>query len=972
VRALLLAIAMMIVAGLIPGGPLVLLPELDPYADTLPPPPVAPADRQGSARVTVRTMEGAPLAGAVVRAVFVKDGKAYLAARVYSQADGVASIAALPIGAHWFLVDARGRARASAQRTVATEPVQIELRLGPERPLRVEVRDDLGKPLAGAELEIRGADPLPKGARTDAAGVAQPSGLGAGPLRLIARLPGYDEASVTLAAKDGRATIVLHRLGALVVTVLDPQGNKAIGATVAIAGGNLAVPRTTTTGADGTARIAGLSVGAYDLRATKGQLVSPVEIGVPLRRGVDGAITLKLELGRELRVHVVDEDGRAVKDADVVVLEGGISPFLIEGKTDARGDLRLGPIAASQAAIGARAEGFVPRGPIAVPAVADPAKQEPIELTIRRAATLIGEVVDGRGAPIDGATIEVVGTDLDGQPIDATPATMGFQKALLARAQRPSPTLIPIGELGVVPGPVPPIPRAGAKTNGAPEQGSPFEPWVTRNDGTFRAAPVPPGTLRALVRHPAYVEGISGPVRVAPGGEGKVRVVLAAGGRIAGVVKDEKGYPVEGILVEVAARHGSLARNARTERDGTFAIPALPGEVTVTLSLADHPSEPVLRTDVEVPEGGTKQLELTLPAPRGDLKVHVVDDRRYPLKGAQITLASLDPKAPLKTTAFSDDRGDATLARVVGVRAQIEVRMPGFAASRSVQEATPATLEIELAPGITVRGTIYAPGGRTSLVGATVSLLGEGAVRRAISDKDGRFSFGDVPAGAATIEVRAAGTAGLRKAVAIANTGSRAETDLGRLELLAAGSVEGEVVDESGRPVAGARVARDRVPTYVPAAGAGAAVATTDSTGSFKLAEVAVGEAEIEAYAADVGRGRSDKIRIDEGRATTRVRIVLRPGSGTGTEDLSPGGVAITLSESEGRVFVAAVAPASEAERAGLVEQDEILSIDGVAVTTAADARARLGGPLAVDVIVNVRRGNVDRSFRVAREATKK
>lgn len=964
---------MLIVAGLIPGGPLLLLPELDPFADTLPPPPVAQADRQGAARVTVRTMDGAPLAGAVVRAIYVKDGQAYLAARAFSQADGVAAIPSLPIGTHWFLVDARGHARASAQRTVATEPVQIELRLGPERPLRVEVRDDLGKPLAGVELEIRGADPLPKGARTDAAGVASPGGLGAGPLRLVARLPGYDEASVTLAAKDARATVVLHRLGALVVTVLDPQGNKAAGVTVAIAGGKLAVPRTTTTGAEGTTRIAGLSAGSYDLRATKGQLVSPVEIGVPLRRGVDGAITLRLELGRELRVHVVDEDGRAVKDADVVVLEGGISPFLIEGKTDARGDLRLGPIAASQAAIGARAEGFVPRGPIAVPAIGDATKQEPIELMIRRASTLLGEVVDARGAPIDGATIEVVGTDLDGQPIDATPATMGFQKALLARARRPSPTLIPIGELGVVPGPVPPIPRGGAKTAGAPETASQYEPWVTRADGTFRAAPVPPGTLRALVRHPAYVEAISAPVRVEPGGEAKVKVVLAAGGRIAGVVKDEKGYPVEGILVEVAARHGSLSRSARTERDGTFAIPALPGEVTVTLAMADHPSEPVLRTDVEVPEGGTKQLELTLPAPRADLKIHVVDDRRYPLKGAQITLSSLDPKAPLKTTAFSDDRGDATLVRVAGLRAQIEVREPGFAPSRAVHESTPTALEIELAPGIAVRGTVYAPGGRTSQAGATVSLLGEGGVRRAVSDRDGRFSFADVPAGAATLELRAAGTAGLRKAVAIAQTGSRAEIDLGRVELLAAGSVEGSVVDEAGRPVAGARVARDRVPTYVPAAGTGStSVATTDSTGSFKLAEVAVGEAEIEAYAADVGRGRSDKIRVDEGRATTRVRIVLRPVASAGADDLSPGGVAVTLSESDGRVFVAAVSPGSEAERAGLVEQDEIVSIDAVTVTTVVDARARLGGPLAVDVIVKVRRGTTERSFRVPREATKK
>ncbi len=968
---------MLIVAGLIPGSPLLLLAELDPIVDALPPPPVPQSELQGAARVTVRTKDGAPLPGATVRAVFVKDGQAYLAGRVISGADGLAAFVTLPIGAHWFLVDARGYARASAQRLVASEPVQMELRLGPERPLRLEIHDDLGKPLAGVDIEVRGADPLPKGAKTDAAGVASPSGIGEGPVRVLARLPGYDEASVTLAGKDARATIVLHRLGSLVVTVVDPQGKKLPGATIALAGGSLAVPRTTSSGADGTARISGLSAGSYDLRATKGSLVSPVEIGVALRRGVDGTITLKLEQGRELLVRVVDEDGRAVKEADVVALEGGISPFLIEGKTDAKGEVRLGPLAVSQLAIGARAEGFVPRGPIAVPATTDATKQEPIELVIRRAATLVGEVVDARGVPIDGATIEVVGTDLDGQPIDATPASMGFQKALLARSQRAASggaTLIPIGELGVVPGPVPPIPHAGAKANGAVQDGaSAIEPWVSRADGTFRAAPVPAGTLRAIVRHPAYVEGISSAVRVDPGGEGKVKVVLAAGGRIAGVVKDEKGYPVEGILVEVAARHGSLARNARTERDGTFMLPSLPGAVTVTLSLADHPSEAVLRADVEVPEGGTKQLELVLPAARGDAKIHVVDDRRYALRGVQITLSSLDPKTPIKTTAFTDERGDATIPRVVGVRAQLDVHASGFATHRAVQEAMPATLDLELAPGLAVRGTVVAPGGRTTVEGASVSLLGEGAVRRAIADREGRFTFTDVPAGAATLELHAPGTAALRKAVAIAPTGSRPEIDLGRLELPAAGSVEGQVVDESGRAVAGARVARDRVPTWVPAAGAGAtAIATTDATGSFKLTEVAVGEAEIEAYSAEVGRGRSDKIRIDEGRATTRVRITLRPAGSSTAEDLSPGGVAVTLSEADGHVQISAVAPASEAERAGLVEQDEITTIDGVAVSTAVDARARLGGPLAADVIVNVRRGTTERSFRVAREPTKK
>jgi hypothetical protein len=661
-----------------------------------------------------------------------------------------------------------------------------------------------------------------------------------------------------------------------------------------------------------------------------------------------------------------------VPSAELVVVEGGISPFPLLATTDAKGDATISPIAPGAAALGAHATGYVPRGPIALPL-----DGSPLSVVLRRAATLLGDVRDARGIPVDGASIEVVGSDLDGLPISATPASLGFQSALFARGAVGGRTLIPMGELGVVPGPVPPIPKAGslgaAALGGAGAFGaSPMEPWVTRADGTFAATPVPAGRLRAIVRHPAYVEAISEPVEVAPGGEGHVKIVLAAGGRLFGRVRDEKGFPVAGALVEVAARKGSMSRSVRTATDGTYVLAAVPGEISLTLAAPDRPNELALRMDVVVPEGGTKELDLVLPAPRPNARVHVVDDRRYPVKGAQVTVASLDPTAPSKTTSFTDEKGDAELPRVSGLKVQLEVRASGHAPYRMVHEALATSLDVELAPGIVVKGVVYAPGGRTSLSGASVVLFGDGGVRRATSDSEGKFSFADVPRGEATLEVRAPGTAAVRKPITISMTGSRAETDLGRLELGAAGIVEGTVVDEKGKAVAGARVARDRAPMWIPAGGGGAGVVLTDSSGAFKLTDVAVGETEIEAYSPDRGRGRSDRIRIDEGRTTTSVKIVLHPSStSTGAEDLAPGGVAVTLGEGDGKVLVMAVAPGSEAERAGMLEGDEILAVEGTLVTTMAEARARLSGPLT-DVIVRVKRGGGERSLRIPREATRR
>jgi hypothetical protein len=254
-----------------------------------------------------------------------------------------------------------------------------------------------------------------------------------------------------------------------------------------------------------------------------------------------------------------------------------------------------------------------------------------------------------------------------------------------------------------------------------------------------------------------------------------------------------------------------------------------------------------------------------------------------------------------------------------------------------------------------------------------VTLVGDGGSRRAITDDAGRFVFADVSPGEASLDVRASGTAGARRAVTVAETGSRAEVDVGRIELDPAGIVEGTVVDERGNAVIGARVARDHAPTYVPASGPGPGVAITDGLGTFRLVDVAIGEVELEGYAADIGRGRSGKTRVDEGRVRSGVVIVLHPvAASVGGDDLTPGGVAVTLGEADGRVTIVSVSPGSEAERAGLRSGDDLETIDAVMPSSMADARARLGGPLGADVILIVRRGSTRQTIRVPRESIKR
>ena len=82
---------------------------------------------------------------------------------------------------------------------------------------------------------------------------------------------------------------------------------------------------------------------------------------------------------------------------------------------------------------------------------------------------------------------------------------------------------------------------------------------------------------------------------------------------------------------------------------------------------------------VSIPEGGKKEVTVRLPEPREALAVTVVDARDWPVDAAQVSASSLDAAAPLRTTAFTDERGEATLKRARGVPLRVEVSAPGHA-----------------------------------------------------------------------------------------------------------------------------------------------------------------------------------------------------------------------------------------------------------------------------------------------------
>jgi hypothetical protein len=661
-----------------------------------------------------------------------------------------------------------------------------------------------------------------------------------------------------------------------------------------------------------------------------------------------------------------------VDRAEVTLVENGLSAFPLEARTGKDGRVRVGPILPGAASVTANAEDFVPTGPLSLPEPLPPEMRVPME----RAGSIEGRVVDARGFPVSSAQLRVLGTDFQGQPFEDEPSARAFRSAHLATMDAPAPALVPAGELGVMPGPVPPIPGALGRSlmPNTPMLGSKRpEPWVTRADGTFRIDAATPGRIRVLVRHPEFVEALSEAVTLTARGTAHVDIVMGKGGTLEGRVVDATGRGVDGARVTLAARQGNMERSVRTASDGSFAFAAVPQEVSVSVTRDDDPTNVVARASTTVPEDKKREITLTIPAARENLPVRVIDDRGYPVDNAQITAASLEASEPRRTTAFTDKRGEATLSGVRGLPLRVEIRAPTFAPK--VLPVTPemAALRVALAPAESVRGEVRSRRG-DALDGAEISLFGDGGAQRTVSGQDGTWEIGGVAAGSVTVRVRMTGFAPSARTVVVTEARGRRAFEVPRFELSEEGVVEGVVVDDRNDPVPGARISKDAAPVYLTPGALSPGVAVADARGRFRLGELPEGPLTLDAYAPDFGRARSDSLRIERGRTLRDVRIVLRKGGEKGTDSAAAATVAITLGETgEPReVVVAAVTEGSGADRGGLHPGDTLVEVDGKAVHTIAEARTRLSGPAGDDVIVRVRRGERSVLLRVARDLARK
>jgi carboxypeptidase family protein/PDZ domain-containing protein len=902
---------------------------------------------------------GVEVAGARVRLFRSDAGQVSLETEGVSDARGRAQLAVAP-GLYWVLVDAPARARRSERISIDAGSRTIELVLPSAEALSVSVRDARGQPIEGATVLARDGDLLPHGARSSALGLASLDHVGRRLDGIQVSAPGHDSARIIPTSRQVEVT--LSAPAALEILVQDAAGQPVAGAEVSVSGIDFWPPRQLRAGADGVALLEGLSRGTYDLRARLGQRVSGAVPSIILERGQRQRVALSLGEGRFIGVRVETGDSEhpePVAGADVTLVEDGLSPFPLASRTAADGSTELGPLPAGSAAvISVRAQGFMPES-VQVPRQSD----APVLVALLRGGHLSGRVVDPEGRAIEGARLEVVGNDAHERPISRQSGALEAAGGMFDRSLGGGLPVVPMGELGVLSGPLP-LP-------GMPPVGpAPTSAWVSDLDGNYHLDDVPPGRVRLLVHHPDFVEASSETLVLEPGATVVVQIVLERGATLSGRVLDGLGRPVAKARVD-ALSHQATQISALTDYDGAFTFRALPVHVDILVARPESRQRFVLRKSLTLSPGVSRAIELTLPAERSALGVVILDGDGLPLPGASVSLLSLDARVPLRASAESDGRGELSVPEAVGIFASLRVQAPGHRSFETELDPVPPRLTVRLERGVSVRGRITQVRGRSGVRGATVALLQGGERRSTVSDDAGEYQLDGIGLGPATLSVTHPEFSSETWEVTIEPSARAGQAvDLEPIDLVESATASGNVVDARGEPVRGARVGVGLVPAFVPSGSKPVGFVETDASGRFELRGLAPGRVTLSAYATGAGRGRLADVVVAANEPVTGLRIRLTQHAEAVSS--GPANVAVTLGERHSgadlEVVIVNVAAQSEAERAGVRQGDVLWSIDDEVVLDMADARQALGGPVGSDVVLELDRDGATAFARVRRE----
>ncbi len=714
------------------------------------------------------------------------------------------------------LVPGRLRAVLTAPVVTGTEVVLPTVALGLASRLLGEVLDRRGQPVAGVEVAALPmpslGEPEPWRVESGADGRFTLDTVPEGPIRLRATRPGYALTITDAYAPEAGVVIVLDELMALQGAVIgDPT--LVSRARVRLEGSSLWPPLVQPVAQGGSFEFPELVDGVYGLVATVEALAPGAQeyASIPLENlGPGSEVGLALALAYRIPVRVISPDGSPVAGARVTVGYASVGMLQQVGETGPEGQVAIGPTVPGPYVVRADADGFLPSETLSVDLGATPLPTQ--TLTLVRPGRISGTVVDEDGRAVVDASIVVDSENLYSFNEGSTRA--GTFTALVRG-----------GSLGVTRGAVPPIPLIAAMEGTSAASG-----LMASSDeaGRFSLELLMPGTYRLRAVHGRFAASPVAVLQLGPGStrEGVV-LVLGRGVHLTGRLLDGNRQPLAGIRVELGDGTEVL-----TDNFGVFDAGYRRGRERLVLR------GPGLIPQVVEVELGRKDVELErilMPA-EGEVEGRVGDSNHQPIAGVRVTLTPRDGLSAT-TVAWTDERGLFTLTDLAPGGAELELEHPDYAPAvrelRVPERAGKAALELELVAGWSLALSVRARGTGAPIAGARIEI----DERLWATDESGTVTVTRLAGDAARVMVRAGGWVGQGETVARPASG---EASL-RFELDEAAGMEGEVADERGEPVGGARV------QILSREGATLAETMTTADGRWSVPDLPEGDVVVEA-----------------------------------------------------------------------------------------------------------------------------
>jgi protocatechuate 3,4-dioxygenase beta subunit len=354
---------------------------------------------------------------------------------------------------------------------------------------------------------------------------------------------------------------------------------------------------------------------------------------------------------------------------------------------------------------------------------------------------------------------------------------------------------------------------------------------VTQKDGAFSFDEVPPSQYNVnpeLADSSAYYYDGKDSIEVKPSETAHVSLELKPAVKLQGKVVDQQtGQGVAGVRVNInfSDGRGPAGRQnlATTDAAGAFTIYTRPGKAQVNVwqipEQYTNPSSSRQMQTVEIKEDTV--MEPIQLARASVLEGIVADKSGNPVADAEIHYCSLDSSSSVsRERNLRSDAAGKFILKNIPAKEKISVRArTNKAASEPVsvtagESASPIRLIVDEKTAFTMRGTVVDDAGQpiaqTEIVPTIHLWFGNWGISYSSesckTDVDGKFEIGGLWPGD-KYDIHAMATGYEKYSTRQIEGTSGGVHDFGKIALVGAGcSVEGTVVDSSGKPVAGARV----------------------------------------------------------------------------------------------------------------------------------------------------------------------